>query len=116
MIKVADTENKISSEEIKELFNTPSDTSVKFSIDLQQKVIALGGEMHADSESLLLGNGSDYKSVWSCTLFPLNPKDAQIEYSSLLNIKPSMNNPGMEIISESVRNEIRDIVDLIITK
>lgn len=40
------------------------DTYIKITIDLNKKLIALGGEYHADAEALLLEQGGKQKDIW----------------------------------------------------
>ena len=43
---------------------------VKAVVDVDQGIMAIDGEMHADEEALLLGEGSRQDSLWSVNLHP----------------------------------------------
>ncbi len=44
--------------------NAPFENMIKFTVDIRLRKIALGGEMHADSEEVLLGAGSGQADIW----------------------------------------------------
>ena len=82
---------------------------VKAVIDIDQKIMAMGGEMHADEEAVLMEKeGSQRKNTWGVNLYP-KEKDL-IEYDSIINIKPFYGNQSRNIEDEKVREEIKDIV------
>lgn len=50
--------NKISLPELKKIAEQRFGNMVKCVVDLERGIIAIGGEMHADEEAVLLENGS----------------------------------------------------------
>ena len=73
-------------------------------------IIAFGGELHSDTQELLLKDGSDSRDLWGGNLFfPENGKKTIIEYSALINIKPLQNNRSMDIKNKKVVEEIDKI-------
>jgi len=80
---------------------------VKYVADIERGVIAIGGELHADAEALLLEQGSNPASVWGANYYPGRGPDACIEFTSLINISPARGNPGMEVMDPSIRQRIR---------
>jgi hypothetical protein len=89
--------------------NNPFENMIKFAVDVKMQRIAFGGEMHADGEEALLLSGSNQADIWGGNLWPWGTSP-RIEYVSLINIRPSMNNRGMEIQSEVIREEVQKIV------
>jgi hypothetical protein len=89
--------------------NAPFENMIKFVVDVRLKRIALGGEMHADAEEALLRTGSDQADLWGGNLWPWD-RPPRIEYISLINIRPSVNNRGMDILLDYVRILVRDTV------
>jgi hypothetical protein len=89
----------------------PFEKMIKFVVDVHQRRIALGGEMHSDAEEILLRSGSRQADIWGGNLWPWE-QPARIEYISLINIRPSFDNRGMEIQSSELREQVRDIVHL----
>jgi hypothetical protein len=82
---------------------------VKYVVDVRRGVAAVGGQMHADAQALLLEDGSKHEDLWGANYFPERPSDSCIEFTSLINIRPRQHNPGMEVRDERVRERIREI-------
>jgi len=88
----------------------PHGTFVKFVADLGHDRIALGGVMHADAESVLLDAGGAQQDLWGGNYLPgAGPADC-IEYTSLINIRPSQGNRGMELLDAALRSRIESLV------
>lgn len=83
---------------------------VKGVVDVERGIIALGADMHADEERVLLEDGSLQVNLWGFNLYPDKPREQMLEYISLVNIRPRQGNRKMEIESEEVRNKIQGIV------
>lgn len=82
---------------------------VKYVVDVERGVAAVGGELHADAEQLLLGSGSRQSDLWGANYYPGRGRDACIEYTSLINIRPSQGNRSMQIESAALRERVREI-------
>ncbi len=82
---------------------------VKLVVDVRRRLVAVGGELHADAESLLLEDGSDQRDLWGANYYPGRGPDGCIEYTALMNIRPAQDNPGMEIADETIREQVRGI-------
>lgn len=82
-------------------------TYVKLAVDIQQGILAGGGEMHADCEELLLDNGSEQEYIWGADW---NPKKQEVTYESLINIRPHQNNRSLEVQDPKLRKQIAKIV------
>jgi len=82
-------------------------TYIKLAVDIRRGVLAGGGELHADCESILLEAGSKQEDVWGADWIP---STQQTTYEALINIRPRQNNPAMEILDPSVRERVNDIV------
>jgi len=37
---------------------------IKIVVDIERKVMAMGGKLHADSENILIKNGSRQRNIW----------------------------------------------------
>lgn len=94
---------------LKELVARFFEDMAKYVVDVERGVIALGGELHADAEALLLESGSRQPDLWGANYYPDSDPDDCIEYTSLINIRPSQDNPSMEVQDETVRARMRDI-------
>jgi len=84
---------------------------VKIVVDIEKQIMAIGGEMHADEETVLLAHGSAQKDLWGCNIYPDREKDEWLEYSSLINIRPSVGNRSMEIHDEHIRAKVAEVVN-----
>jgi hypothetical protein len=80
---------------------------VKYVVDVERGVIAIGGELHADAEELLLEAGSRQPALWGANYYPGCGRERCIEYTSLINIRPAQGNQGMEIEDQEVREQVR---------
>lgn len=82
---------------------------VKYVVDVRLGVIALGGELHADAEQRLLDEGSRQEDVWGANYYPGAGAEQCVEYTALINIRPSVGNRGMEIEDAAVRARVREL-------
>ena len=79
---------------------------VKFVADIRRRVVAVGGQLHADAESLLLEEGSAQEDLWGGNYYPGRGRAGCVEYTALVNIRPAQGNRGMEIQDQTVRAEV----------
>jgi Protein of unknown function (DUF5674) len=82
---------------------------VKYVADLERGVIAIGGEMHADAEALLLETGSRQADLWGANYYPGRGREDCIEFTSLINIRPAAGNRGMELLDPALRARLREL-------
>ena len=84
---------------------------VKAVVDIENKILAIDAELHSDLEELLLKNGSKQENLWGINIYPGTGKEKFIEYTSLINIRPSQGNASMDIKSNDLRVKIQKIVN-----
>ena len=82
---------------------------VKYVVDVERGIAAVGGELHADAEQLLLERGSRQEDLWGANYYPGRGEDGCIEFTSLINIRPSQGNRSMEIEDDAVRARVREL-------
>ena len=82
---------------------------VKYVVDVERGIVAIGGEMHADAEQFLLESGSRQADLWGANYYPGRGRDGCIEYTSLINIRPSAGNPGMELMDSTLRARLAEL-------
>lgn len=111
-IKIIKT--KISKHELEKIAQENYGEMTKGVADIKRKIIALGGELHADAEALLLEKGSKQADLWGFNIYPAKSKDKRIEYTSLINVRPKQGNRSMEIKDKNLRKHIREVIDLLI--
>jgi len=108
--RIAIVDEPMDSELLSNLVATWFGDMVKLVVDVGQRRVAVGGELHADAEQLLLEQGSRQVDLWGANYYPGRGSDGCIEYTALINIRPSQANPSMEIQDASLREAVRDIV------
>ncbi len=50
--------------------------------------MTIGGDLHADEETVLIEQGSQPKNLWGINFYPQEPRDRWIEFDSIINIHP----------------------------
>jgi hypothetical protein len=86
---------------------------IKGVVDIENEIMAFGGEYHMDANKVLLEQGSVQSDVWGFNVY-LNKGDDRenwIEYMSLINIRPLQNNFDMEIQDKEIKNKIKNIIN-----
>lgn len=83
---------------------------MKIVVDVEQNILAIDADMHADLEQLLLNEGSQQQDLWGANVYPLNEKSERLEFTSFINIRPSQGNRSMEVMDQEIRNKISEIV------
>jgi hypothetical protein len=106
---------KINLSELNKMAKNMFGNLIKAVVDVEKKIMAIDGELHADEETLLLQNGSNQKDLWGINIYPEMKKNF-IEFDSMINIRPSMNNKTRGIEDESTRKLIIKIVNDLIVK
>jgi hypothetical protein len=84
---------------------------VKLVIDVRRRVVAVGGELHADAEALLLGAGSRQADLWGANYYPGLGADDCLQFTALINIRPTQDNRAMEVQDPVIRRTMRELVD-----
>ena len=108
MVIIRDT---LAFEELRQMAARRFGDMVKAVVDVDRELIAVDAELHADLEALLLGDGSQQRSLWGINLYPERQGDESIEFDSLINIRPSQGNRSRGVEQESIRKNIAAVVD-----
>lgn len=96
--------------ELAKLVGDPFPDMVKFVVDVERSIVAVGGELHADGQALLLEHGSRQAALWGGNYYPSQDEGACVVFESIINIRPSAGNPGLQIQDVSIRAKIRDVI------
>ncbi|MGH2829712.1 MAG: DUF5674 family protein [Actinomycetota bacterium] len=84
---------------------------VKAVVDVEQRVMAIGGELHADEEQFLLERGSHQANLWGINLYPAQYGTEEfVEFDSLINLRPSTGNRSRSVEDATLRQAIVVIV------
>jgi len=90
---------------------------VKAVVDVEQGIIAVGGEMHADEEVILMEQESSKREhTWGINLYPEKNGEELIEFDSIINIKPSYSNRSRDVENPKTREQIKIIVNKLIVE
>ena len=106
--------NPITKAELKEIAKERFGDLVKVVVDIEKDIMAIGGELHADEEALLLESGSIQQNLWGINLYPDVQDDNWIEFDSMINVRPSQNNRSRGVDSEEIRQQIIEIVNKLV--
>lgn len=88
---------------------------IKCVVDIHEQIIAVGGELHADAEAVLLDRGSQQKNLWGINIYVDQPCESWIEFDSMINIRPSQGNRSRSVEDEAIRKQIVAVVNRLIT-
>lgn len=87
---------------------------VKAVVDVKQAVMAVGGDLHADEEAVLLDQGSEQQDLWGINLYHEGADEEWIEFDSMINLRPSFGNDSREVEDPHIREKIVEIVNALI--
>jgi len=89
---------------------------VKAVVDIDKKTMAIDAELHSDQEALLLSKGSKQQNLWGINLYPEETDDNFIEFNSVINIRPSVDNLSTTIGDQKIKDQITKIVNTLVKK
>lgn len=90
---------------------------VKAVVDIEQKIMAVGGELHADEEVLLTEReNSKRENTWGINIYSEKTDEDYIEFNSMINLKPHLGNRSRDVESRETREKIKEIVKKLIVE
>jgi len=89
---------------------------VKAVADVEQAVMAVDAELHADEEEALLERGSEQAHLWGINLYPDIVGESWIEFDSMINLRPSQGNRSRGVDDSVTRQRIVEIVSRLVTR
>ena len=98
-------QQKTTAQQVQEMLEV-YESLIKVVVDIRRGILAGGGEMHADCESLLLDDGSEQDDLWGANWYPV---EQRVAFESLINIRPRLGNRGIVIQSQEIRNQVEAI-------
>jgi len=105
---------KILIDNIKKIAEETFGAMAKAVVDIEKDIMAVGGELHADAEAVLIENGSKQENIWGINIFPYKKGKDRYEFTALINIRPSIGNRSMEIENLNICKKITVICDKLI--
>lgn len=106
--------SRIDSHELARLVALFFEDMVKYVVDIERHVAAVGGDLHADAEALLLEAGSLQDDLWGANYYPGRGEEDCIEYTSLINIRPARENRSMEVQDPAIRKQLRELTHALV--
>ena len=115
MEEIKVVKNSISKKELFEIAKQQFGDLVKAIVDVEQGIMAIGGEMHADEEVVLMEQeGSKREHTWGVNLYPGKKGEEMIEFDSIINLKPSYGNRSRDVDNSEIKEKIRNIVEKLV--
>lgn len=84
---------------------------IKVVVDIEKEILSAGADRHVDEEQQLLINGSKQSNLWGGGL---DLETGEIDYNSMINLRPNQDNPSRDILSLDIRKKFDDIVNKLI--
>ena len=106
--------DKITLSELKQLAESKFGNFVKAVVDIRAGIMAVDAELHADEEAWLIEQGSKQQALWGINIYPELSSVEQIEFDSMINLKPSQGNRSRGIEDPAIREQIIQIVNNLI--
>ncbi len=103
-------DSTISKDELKKMSERFSGGLVKAVIDIEKEIMVVDAPMHADEEKVLLDTGSHQDNLWGINLYPDLSIDEFVEFDSMINVRPRLNNFSRGIENEDLQKKIIEIV------
>ena len=107
-------DSRIDSHELARLVALFFEDMVKYVVDIERRLAAVGGDLHADAEALLLEGGSLQDDLWGANYYPGRGMEECIEYTALINIRPARGNHSMEVQDATTRKQLKEITHALI--
>lgn len=79
---------------------------IKVVVDIEQNILAAGGEWHADAEKVLLEQGSRQENLWGGGV---NLVKRKVDFVSLINMRPVLSN-SQEVMNQEIRGKMEVVM------
>ena len=100
------TDEKVSKDTLSMLATARFGDMVKGVIDIETGMLALGGERHADQEAIRLQKGHHQESLWGFNIYIDESFPENIEFDSMINIRPRQNNRSRTVEDPDIQKAI----------
>jgi hypothetical protein len=98
-------------EELRKIGAEFYENMVKGVVDVEEGIVAFGGEFHIDANAELVRAGAKQPNVWGFNVYFDRQRESWIEYISLINIRPAQGNTDMEVKDEDLRKKMKAIIE-----
>ena len=107
-------DQSISIQELKQMSSRMFGGLVKAVIDIKKEIMVFDAEMHADEEKFLIDHGSKQDDLWGINLYPEYSGNDFIEFDSMINVRPRLNNFSRNVEDKKIRDKIIKIVHTLV--
>ncbi len=104
----------VSVKELQEMAKDQFGDWIKVVIDIEKKIMAAGGDLHADEEAELLEDGSRQEYLWGANIWFEKEDDERIQFDSMINIRPAQGNRGRTIDLPEIQERVGDIINRLV--
>ena len=105
----------ISKETLRTLAQNTFGDMIKCVADVNEGLLAIDADLHADLERRLLEDGSAQENLWGFNLWVDEEGEDFMEFDSLINIRSWQGNPSRDVEDPEIREAIKAIVNKYIT-
>lgn len=107
---------KITLAELKNMSKKMFGDLVKAVVDIEQEIMVVDADLHADQEYYLLEHDSRQENLWGINIFPEQfGTEGFIVFDSMINVRPSCGNKSRTIKDLNIQKKIRTIVQKLVT-
>ena len=100
----------IAKNELRAIAQNQFGSFVKAVVDIKKEIMAIGAELHADEEAILLQQGSSQDDLWGINFYPDQADEGFIEFNSMINIRPSRGNSSRGVEDKQIQQRIKEVV------
>lgn len=80
---------------------------IKITIDIENEIVAIGGEYHADAEKMLLEKyNSNQNDIWGGGY---DLENREYRFDAMINIRPKQSNSSPDILNSNIKQMFLDI-------
>ncbi len=107
-------DDKISLKDLREMSEKMFGNLVKAVVDVEKRIMVVDAELHSDEEMVLIESGSKQQNLWGINIYPDLPQKDQIEFDSMINLRPKQNNRSRSVDDPKIRKKILQICNRLI--
>lgn len=104
----------ISIKDLREMSEKMFGNLVKAVVDVEKEIMVVDAELHSDEEAVLIKDGSKQQNLWGINIYPDLSKDDQIEFDSMINLRPKQSNRSRSVDDPKIREKILKICSKLI--
>ena len=109
---------KVLVQQLEKMAEKSSRGLVKAVVDVEQEIMVVDADLHADQENLLLEqHDSSQTNLWGINIYPARVGEiGWIEFDSMINLRPSWGNKSRGVDDPRLQEKIRTIVKKLVTQ